>query len=396
MLGKHAMKLALRIICVCLLALLTVEEGLEIATPTWRWKWAANDSDACRDCSFGKDRICSTEVGAFEQTEYLPPNITSENVCIHFDPGRKIITADEVMDFLGPNGVIAFVGDSNMRNLYLSAMEYFGNGDWFPELDRKSQNWTTADRRHRIDHTYLCPKSFGRTNITVAFLWMPFIHRQTFFSRRLWSGCGGRHGQCASVLGIPNCDQSSAEGVADRWECDDWIDEVQLPYIKPRKFVVVSHGGIHDVLHTYKANIHHSDLNHTASRIHDFYSGLKTNLRQELSKSGNQKRDSYCWSAYGHGGAEVMISPLHFGRSKYVRDPQLRDKINAALHMFIEEFYDHKLEEEFDGHIDAYELAKEEWKAPFSNGDGIHYPPIFYRALLELVLEQVMKAEYRS
>lgn len=168
----------------------------------WKWSWAQRNSSHCADCHLSN--LCSTEVGAFLKSEHIPSDLDGTNACVRFHSTQPILQSDDVLDVLGDNAVIAFVGDSNTRNLFLSALQFFGLTNWFSDLDIAATNWTTtAPRRHAIDHTYLCPKSFGPRNLTIAFLWMPFVHKSSFYTRRLWSRCTGRTGQCSSVPSIP-------------------------------------------------------------------------------------------------------------------------------------------------------------------------------------------------
>lgn len=157
---------------------------------------------------------------------------------------------------------------------------------------------------------------------------------------------------------------------------------------------MVSHGGVHDAVHTY----HHAPedkFNATKLAIHAFHKSLKNTGREALVNA-TKGRDGFCWSTYGHYGAEIHINPLQIGRANcHHCVPQYRSGVNRIIELIKDDFNQKGLHNQFDGYVDAYALSQEEHKAPFTSGDGIHYPPIVYRAMLELVLQEVMKAEFK-
>lgn len=354
-----------------LLLLLICQASLaQNASASWRWKWSDINSPVCMHCDISEQSICSTAVGQFLPSNHTKGKFDGSNACVRFYPARRMMRSlKEVSSALGANGVLVFVGDSNTRHLFLAALQFFGL-TWYADLEAKASAWKVRDRRHKIDHTYLCPAPFGPLNLTLAFLWAPFTHKPQFYTKRPWSRCSGPSGQCASSRGISACDQSIPEGLGDRWQCGNWLDSVQTD--GSRRFIVVSHGGIHDALHTYQAAQYGPD-------DRDRINGQVVSFRKTSFADHGQ-----CWSSIPNHGKEIVISPLSLGRTR--TGPTGRWGINEVLQLIADE---QRQDGDFSAFIDGYALSSEENSPPFTTGDGIHYPPVLYRALLELLWDQV-------
>jgi hypothetical protein len=133
--------------------------------------------------------------------------------CYKFKNPKHIpVSVEQFLEFIPPNSVMVFHGDSIIRGIFLQALEFFGHSKWYSDLFEKLKH---LGQSHSIDHTYLCPSSFiDSKNITLAFLWNPSISSSGFYTRRPWNaGCIQRcnfgkynisqcDGRCARVYTI--------------------------------------------------------------------------------------------------------------------------------------------------------------------------------------------------
>ena len=189
------------------------------------WKKYPLSHDACQLCSEDKNYLCGVNLGTIPAANRS--SVNESDVCIRFESSHPMSTKDDVLRKLGANAVIAFVGDSNTRMMFIQALSYFGYPEWFPDLHKLAKTWKNKEPRHTVDHTYLCTGPLPlAANITLMFMWAPFSHDIKFHSRRPWSRCPGQNGVCASDSGIRNCDGSDAEGIEARWQCGASLDQV--------------------------------------------------------------------------------------------------------------------------------------------------------------------------
>lgn len=117
-------------------------------------------------CDTAANRLCSYSFGfkydsRFENASCVFANIT----------GFKPYLAPDVVNSLLNNSVLAFVGDSIIRSLFVSMMIFLGHDfyKWYNDLLHLSLLW----KESKLDHVYLCSPPLGPTNLTIAFLWRP-------------------------------------------------------------------------------------------------------------------------------------------------------------------------------------------------------------------------------
>ncbi len=174
------------------------------------------------------------------------------------------------------------------------------------------------------------------------------------------------------------------------------------------------------------------------SYYQQFFDRMKVPLkRKDQAKAGGQ-----CWSARQFGAREILVSPFNLRATDAVRIGHNSPELYRASRHCIQMLYDYSLlgakinetafnprtpqesrgNSTFDMWVDAYSLtrarqgvplaadyktAQESAKddpangyyaseglgshfAPWTTGDGIHFPQVVYRALLTVVMHQVM------
>ena len=278
---------------------------------------------------------------------------------------------------------------------------FLGIDDWFKNILHLAENvWKNKNRKQTVQHTWLCTGPRGPARITLAFIWNKFHSLPQHYIRRPWSRCGGNiHVHCNSTFGIPNCDGSDVEGKDARWPCGNLLDQVQLTGAN-RSFNVITHGGCWDAMHIYKGQ----DLDIDDEGDFGWINSAAPKLYSTLLKDHNETTSSKCWTANGpHGGKEILMSPMN------VNGPSCREcgkditkvggipckKNNSGFNRVLKTFLKHQLlsgvvGSVFDEWIDAMTLSSQEFGAPFAISDGIHYPIIFYRAVVHIVMHKLI------
>lgn len=283
-----------------LLALFLKVFYLMIVVESWKWEYHPLSSSLCDNCGTKQNWFCSNEFG------YLPKNPAfnsylinqHNNSCVVFNQERSVVTKEQVLEKLGNNAAITFIGDSNCRKMFQATLEYFDQDDWLEKLKELSIRWKEKDVRKKVDHTYLCPSpSFKNHNLTIAFLWSRFFMETSFLYKRPWGHCKGI---CRlQEGGATSCDGSSAEGASDRWECGTRLNSLNSDSTYSKQIVTVSHGGVHDVIHVIRAHLlNFSDEKAWKSPINyieTFYNNSMY-IPPEWEKDFLPPKDSkYCW-----------------------------------------------------------------------------------------------------
>jgi hypothetical protein len=305
-----------------------------------------------------------------------------------FQSHRDIpVTKQQVLQVLGNNAVIVFIGDSNIRNTYESMLRYFEIDGWLDDIRNESSTWR-GDMRSKVDHTSLCPLP-SVNNITIVLLWNKFITSNQFYSSRMWSSCNGKLTPCLPTEhGMVHCDHSSQDGATRRWECGDLLNSVQnnLNESEQRKFIVISGGASHDVAHLLDRN----NFEQSDHRINAFVDSMK---------SGFKTADGHnCWSTSHLGGKEILITPFKLQMVCPDRGGSwfCTKESQPGRDALLKSFRDHYIAADlvgtktFDGLIDGYALTDESAGAPIADSDGIHYPTTVYDALVTLLWETII------
>lgn len=227
------------ILCLSLFSLISTADQ-------FHWKFHALSAPECAECGKETNPLCAFDFGVIPEVNR---SSIATDVCIRFHTVLKPVSMQDVLKKLGNNAVINFVGDSNTRMLFIHALAYFGQPDWFTKLHDLGKIWSNKDTRRTIDHTYLCSGPLGPSNITLSFLWTPFFYESAFLDKRPWSRCADACKSDGSALGIAKCDGSAEEGITERWRCGASLDNPSQD--DKRAFVVVSQGGVHDALHKF-------------------------------------------------------------------------------------------------------------------------------------------------
>eukprot|EP01041_Mallomonas_annulata_P004432 gene4432-8833_t len=311
----------------------------------WEWKLFPSSSTVCLECDTNK--LCSSYIGDIPASY----SFKFDNSCIIFDPKAPLITKEQILTKLGSNAVLSFVGDSNARNLYRAVLDFFGHDNWFTNLKTKAATWANKDIRRTVEQVYLCPLPFEQSsNITISFTWNKFLIAQQYLTNRPWTNCFGR---CNSSNNINTCDGSPIEGLNDRWQCGSNLDSNDTNMSSPKQ------------------------------------------RRQQPVASAKEK---YCWKNSHNGGIDILISPLHLRMASCTRKFCYGHESNYKLYdNALSMIRNHSLSsgvahELFEGWIDAFELTDGDGRgAPWSMGDGVHYPPVVYRALAELLFRKILE-----
>lgn len=294
------------------------------------------------------------------------------------------------------------------RYTFEEALVYLGIDDWWKSLSHLVANvWKNKNIKATLNHTWLCTGPRGPANITLTFIWNKFHTLAQHYIRRPWSRCGGNiHLHCNSSFGIPNCDGSDAEGKDSRWPCGDLLDQVQLPGSK-RKFNVITHGGIWDVMHIFKGQDldvdDHGDFGWINSAAPKLYSMLLKDYNETITAATTSGKSSKCWTTNGLGGKEILMAPF------MVQGPPCptcgKDitkvgginckKNNSGFNRVLRTLREHQLKSGvvgtiFDDYIDAFDLTNAEYGAPFPISDGIHFPNVLYRAVVHIIMHKLI------
>jgi hypothetical protein len=154
---------------------------------------------------------------------------------------------------------------------------------------------------------------------------------------------------------------------------------------------VVSHGGIWDALHIFRGQ----DLDATDEGDFGWVNDAAPRLYEKLKTGFNETgKTSKCWTVNGyHGGKEILMSPLAVHGNVI---GGIKCKSNSSgLNRVLETFREHQIKSGiigsvFDDWVDAYRLSSPSTGAPFPISDGIHYPPVFYRALVHELMHKIL------
>ena len=258
---------------------------LQHASRNYWWQIYPMSHKECNNCGDWKlNHLCSRELGP------VPPanksNIPIErDVCIRFHTKHTPTTAIEVLEKLGRDSVINFIGDSNTRKLFIETLSYFGYPNYMYNLYEIGSMWKNKNTRETIDHTNLCAWSLPfANNITLSFSWSRFItDYRDFFAKRPWSRCKAACRATDDVQkNMPNCDHSDAEGVEARWPCGSTLDSVQRDNREnnERSFITVNQISCHDALHVYHGN---------SKSVEDFYKEPPDRFKMEDEVMGDFK-----------------------------------------------------------------------------------------------------------
>ena len=116
-----------------------------------RWQLHDLNDPECSDCGhIDRNFLCSQDFGV------VPINMqslyNSSSKCIRYVLPDKIlnakITKEKMNEALGANAVIAFVGDSQARYMFLETMNFFGYEDWYEDLYRAAETTWDYKRTH--------------------------------------------------------------------------------------------------------------------------------------------------------------------------------------------------------------------------------------------------------
>ena len=121
--------------------------------------------------------------------------------------------------------------------------------------------------------------------------------------------------------------------------------------------------------------------------MREFFLGLK---HDHFVGEGNHS----CWSSGSFGGRELVLSPLHVRRAdcqQCAATEKAQPGVDLSLTIMQREMISAQLVGSvFDNFIDLRHISSEDNNAPFTHGDGIHYPGVMYLAELQLIMRGVI------
>ena len=220
---------------------------LEFGSSSVIWQRYGLDKCSTLQCDSiyqqNRSYLCTADSGVYYSHSSLQ---AEEKPCITATmTSGRIFHPHEIINKVGFGGVLAFVGDSIVRSLFVTTMEFLGPeySAWYHEIVNMSATWEGAPRE-KIDHTYLSSPLLGPNKITIAFFWRVqlgagLMNKLPF--NRGWQNCVWWENGNA----MRHCDGSRADGAKERWQGNDLLDSVQLPGKAKREFIVIASGGVH-------------------------------------------------------------------------------------------------------------------------------------------------------
>ena len=194
----------LNLFLLSVLLLVTLEPAKSL-----EWTWHKPGSANCQTCDVfdytqsnftSSVKWCSKTLGnadTLEETQRL----RRDYECVSY-AHKGSSSMDYISRFvrkIGDNGIIIFVGDSNVRNVFTQFLSMFGQSSFIQNMESRYDKHH-ANLKELIHHTYLCPKQFDlkvsnslesdtvAKNVTVAFIWDKFVLDQhLFWNKRPWS-----------------------------------------------------------------------------------------------------------------------------------------------------------------------------------------------------------------
>jgi hypothetical protein len=359
-------------------------------------RWERNGNATCVALNCSDDAVYQPNrpvLCSYHKGDHIP-DISDPTGCVSasFPALDRLFSPEDLIRQLGPNGVLAFVGDSIVRSLFVTTLEFLGPiySHWFHDIVNKSHSWAGAERT-KIDHTYLCSPSLGPQNITISFFWRPYLGEQVV-SRVPWVKQAGRFGKCVwweNGDAMRHCDGSNEAGATERWQGEDRLDEVQLPPLRingstilrpKREFVVISSAGVHNT---------HDSFNGNATT----YVAIAEPIMRKYMKEMEDRRE--LWRIAPSGGRNIFFLPPRLqGGTRY--SPV--DKMNA-LDLSLEEFVRKPMRTKSnitcDGDFEVIDIVDVtdttgSQLEPGTVGDGIHYPHIVNYVLIQLIAERLI------
>ena len=233
--------------------------------------------------------------------------------------------------------------------------------------------------------------------MTFSFIWSNLHYKFQQFTKRPWARCTARYfTPCGFRDNMQTCDGSEQAGKDQRWDCGSTLDQVQLPNSTQRRnFNVITHGGLWDSMHIYKAQTLEVDDEGDWTWIKDATPKFYAALHHEFNESDSM--NNKCWTSNGndYGGKEFLVSPLTV---KGITCPQCGNNVtrvggvdckqnNAGLNKAHNIFREEQLRSGvigtiFDDWLDAFTITSETLGAPWSIPDGAHYPRVVYRSIV--------------
>lgn len=174
---------------------------------------------------------------------------------------------------------------------------------------------------------------------------------------------------------------SDSPTVDYRWECGDAIDNLN----ENKKYFVVSGSGVHDIYRGWTSAMHPFNLTNDKEREH-FEGKLSAwakgatewvKCHSQTSSKLNIKKPTEIFFTSGRIATTGWIKKAATGYTNMIQHWQ---RYITPLQGVV-----------FDYHMDMYNLTD---NMPLLPGDGIHAPPIVYRAVLDELLYKFMHPEY--
>jgi hypothetical protein len=294
----------------------------------FRMQWGVANKTVCDAIDCGNSSTCSYDSGEKIGFGMRESSYPLDEACSFLANTSVIYNASHILDKVGENGVLVFTGDSIMRSLFITFLHMAG-GDllgWYQRLEAMSLNWTGAVR-DRIDHTFLCSQPLGTLNTTVAFLWRPMLGNT--LNRVPWVAASmpGRRGRCVW------------------WENGDAM--------------------------------RHCDSSHYDGAQHrwNFSDTLDT-----VQLPGRPERNFVVVSS---GGQHTVVDAVHSVHGNNTHH------LSLAKHFFADPL---TAMESTKPHFEVLDAASVFYGpgSPASVGDGMHYPDISNRAVLQLLAHRLV------
>ena len=373
---------------------------LYIALPAlgFKFEWRLGTKDECnaRHCDTNTStlsQLCSADPGVHIPFGARDPqhDLFSNTSCTFAEVlDNAYYNSSTFIDNIGDNAVVSFVGDSIMRNLFHSFLTFLGPEytAWSTAIHEKAKGWK-GQYREKLDHTFLCSPPLGPRNITLAFFWRNYLGLSV--SRVPWvlPSMPGKFGRCVwweNGDAMHHCDGASEDGKVERWQCEDSLDQIQLAGKPRRAFILISGAGIH----TAVEEIHHRNasdpadyLAHSAARFEQAWQSLEATKTHWRHVSQD-------------GGRNIFIMPPLLLNGLPRTTNAQHESVRAMNHML-----DHHFKSRLRGRCnltceDGLEIIEHDAvttgpHAPGTVGDGIHYGYLTDMALMQIIVERIVK-----
>lgn len=369
------------------------------ASSQFRIEWETANKSTC-DTFCQNNSVCSYDSGLKYSFGERNPKLNVNAACTFLKDGYNYYNGTELLNHLGDNAVLAVVGDSIMRSLFVSMLSFLGPEyeDWFKNLQLMSGNWS-APGRDKLDHTFMCSEPLSRRNITLAFLWRPMYGHTV--SRVPWvlPSMPGKEGRCVwweNGNGVRHCDSSHESGSHERWRCGDILDTIQRPGKPKRSFIVLSSGGAHNAVEeAQKARSVAS--NQTLYLAHSEKRFMDATIGMEHTKSH--------WDVITkQGGRNIFLLPtkIDFGYPRTVGWPHssavmMENMLEYHVRQALRRRSNLTCENGFEILETSTVFAGP--SAPGTVGDGMHYEFITNMALIQLITHRLVRfnsSDWRS